>query len=174
MPRGKRDETAVMPRDNNGLAPEDFLTLYRAIKDTKRLKDEAAAAHKAARENFKAAGGDLNAMKIVDHLQGLDDAEAELRMRETLRYAAWLGLEIGTQTELFGSAPQVDLTASVASQHREWEAEQAGYKAGKASEPIDNCPHSGGSPYFSRWRQGWNDGQAALAMTLKPKDDEAV
>ena len=164
----------VIEVKTNGLAPEDFLKLYRAIKDTKRVKDEASSAHKAARENFKAAGGDLNAMKIVDHLQGLDDAEAELRMRETLRYAAWLGLEIGTQIDMFGDAPQVDLTASVASQHREWEAEQAGYKAGKAGEPIDNCPHSGGSPYFVRWRQGWNDGQAALAATLKPNDDETA
>lgn len=164
-------DITTMQKESNGIAPEDFLSLYRAMKDTKRQKDEAAAAHKAARENFKAAGGDLNAMKIVDHLQKVDDAEAELLMRETLRYAGWLGLEIGTQTELFGDAPQIDLTAGIQSQHREWEVEQAGYKAGKAGEPIDNCPHPGGSPFFTRWRSGWHDGQAALAVTLKPKDD---
>jgi ribosome modulation factor len=157
---------------SNEMPPEEFLEHYRRIKDTKRLKDEASSAHKAAREDFKAKGGDLNALKIVDHLQGLDDAEAELRMRETLRYAAWLGLEIGTQTELFGDAPMIDLTANVRAEHASWEVEQSGYKAGKAGEPIDNCPHPGGSPHHTRWRSGWHDGQAALAATMKPKDDE--
>ena len=156
---------------SNAMSPEDFLEHYREIKDTKRVKDEAAAAHKAARERFKSRGGDLNAMKIVDHLSGLDDAEAELRMRETIRYAAWLGLEIGTQTALFDDAPQVDLTANVAAQHREWAAEQSGYKAGKAGEPIDNNPHAGGSPYFERWRYGWNDGQAAAVAAMPKKED---
>lgn len=167
-----RGEAAVKTPASNLVSPEEFLESYRRIKDTKRVKDEAAAAHKAAREDFKSKGGDLNALKIVDHLQGLDDAEAELRMRETLRYAAWLGLEIGTQTELFEGAPQVDLTASVTAAHREWQTEQDGYKSGKAGEPIDNCPHPGGSPLHTRWRSGWQDGQAALAMAMKPKDGE--
>ena len=157
---------------SNGMNPEDFLTAYREIEETKKAKDEASAAHKAAREKFKAAGGDLNAFKIVKHLQGLDDAEAELRMRETIRYASWLGLEVGTQSDLFSGAP-VDLTINVQSQHREWQAEQDGYKAGKAGEPIDNCPHSGGSPLTARWRQGWHDGQTALGMAMK-KDGEAA
>jgi hypothetical protein len=125
---------------SNVMAPEAFLAHYREMRNTKRAKEEASAGHKAARERFKAAGGDLNAMKIVDHLSGLDDAEAELRMREMIRYAAWLG---------------------------EWQAEQDGYKAGKAAEPIDNNPHAGGSPYFSRWRQGWTDGQASIAASMK-------
>jgi hypothetical protein len=154
------------------MSPEEFLACYREIKDTKRAKDEASSAHKAAREKFKSRGGDLNALKITDHLQSLDDAEAELRMRETIRYAAWLGLEIGTQVDMFGDAPQVDLTASVQSQHREWQAEQDGYKAGRAGEPIDNNKFAGGSPLYARWRSGWNDGQAALAMTLKKSGDE--
>ncbi len=169
MARG--DSAALQAPASNAVSPEEFLALYRRIKDTKRAKDEASSAHKAAREDFKAKGGDLNALKIVDHLQGLDDAEAELRMRETLRYAAWLGLEIGTQIELFGETPQIDLTASVTAAHREWETEQAGYKAGKGGEPIDNCPHPGGSPHHTRWRSGWHDGQAALVATMKPQED---
>lgn len=164
-------DAAVTAPASNAVSPEEFLALYRRIKDTKRAKDEAASAHKASREDFKSKGGDLNALKIVDHLQGLDDAEAELRMRETLRYAAWLGLEIGTQVDLFGGTPQVDLTANVQAQHREWQVEQDGYKAGKAGEPIDNCPHPGGSPFHAHWRSGWHDGQAALAATLKPDEN---
>lgn len=157
---------------SNGMSPEDFLRHYRAMKEAKRRKVEAAEAFKAARADFKAAGGDLNAFKIVEHLQTLDDADAELRMRETLRYAAWLDLDIGTQTDMFGDGPQVDLTGAVQAQHREWQAEQDGYKAGKDGQPIDNCPHAGGSPFFTRWRAGWRDGQAALVSTMKPKAEE--
>lgn len=170
MPR--REATATIAPASNVMSAEEFLACYRKIKDTKRLKDEASSAHKAAREDFKSKGGDLNALKIVDHLQSLDDADAELRMRETLRYAAWLDLEIGTQAELFDGEPQIDLTASVSAQHREWQAEQDGYKAGKAGEPIDNNKFPGGSPLHVRWRAGWNDGQAALGAAMKPKDPD--
>lgn len=156
---------------SNGMSPEEFLKHYRAMKDAKRRKEEAGEAFKAARADFKAAGGDLNAMKIVEHFQTLDDTDAELRMRETLRYASWLDLDIGTQTDMFGDAPQVNLTGAVQAEHQSWVAEQAGYKSGKDGEPIDNCPHAGGSPYHVSWRRGWHDGQAALAVGLKPKDD---
>ena len=154
-------------RETNGMAPEDFLAHFRAIKDTKRAKDEAGAAHKAAREAFKAAGGDLNALKIVDHLMSLDDADAELRMRETLRYCGWLDLPLGTQADLFGGEAPPDLTASVTAQHREWQAEQDGYKAGKDGEPIDNNPHPSASPFFTRWRTGWHDGVTARTVSEK-------
>ena len=84
-----------------------------------------------------------------------------------------LGLEIGAQTELFGEQPSmVNLTGAVQTAHREWQCEQDGYKAGKAGEPIDNNPHPGGSPYFTRWRAGWQDGQAALAVGMKKPPEE--
>lgn len=167
-----RNQTAAAEPQSNVISPEDFLACYREIRDTKRAKDEAGAAHKAARERAKSRGIDLNALKIVEHLSTLDDADAELRMRETLRYAAWMGMEVGTQPDMFGGEAPVDLTGKVQSQHREWDAEQKGYKAGKDGEPIDNCPFSGGSPFVSRWRQGWQDGNA-FAAGLKAAGESA-
>lgn len=155
----------------NGLAPERFLHLYREIKDTKRLKDEAAAAHKAAREAAKAAGMDMNALKIVEHLASLDDADAELRMRETLRYAAWMGLEVGTQTDLFGGDGGPKLTDKIVGQHAEWKAEQDGYDAGKAGKPRDDNPLPGASPLRARWDAGWHDGRAQRDAAKKPDAD---
>lgn len=168
MARKPAADTATL--ETNGIAPEDFLAHYRRIRDTKRAKEEAGAAHNAAKQQAKAAGIDLNALKIVEHLASLDDADAELRMRETLRYANWMGLEVGTQVDMF-DAPAADLTGKVASEHKEWKAEQDGYEAGKKGEPIDNNPFPGGSPFYSRWRSGWNDGQAFLASKLAPKGD---
>lgn len=156
----------------NGLAPEQFLAHYRAIKDTKRVKDEAAAAHKAAREAAKAAGVNMNALKIVEHLSNVDDADAEIEMRETLRYAAWMGLEVGTQSDLFGSNDGPKLTDKIVGQHAEWKAEQAGYEAGKAGKPVDECPYPGASPMREHWSSGWRDGAAIRDLGRKPQDDE--
>ena len=150
------------------ISPEDFLSVYRDLKDKKRRKEEAAAAFTAAKQHAKSLGVDLNALKIVEHLASLDDADAELRMRETLRYAAWMGLEIGTQPDMF-EQPEVSLASQVAAQHNEWKAEQAGYDAGKSGDPSDNCPHPGTSPLNPRWHQGWRDG-AALRTETKPPE----
>lgn len=153
--------------ETNGVAPEDFLRHYRAIHDAKRAKEEAAAAYQAARHSAKAAGVDMDAMKIVEHLSSLDDADAELRMRETLRYAAWMGLEIGTQADMFGDAPEIELVGKVSAQHAEWKAEQDGYKAGKGGEPRDNCPIAATSPLHPAWNRGWREG-AEFRATQAP------
>jgi ribosome modulation factor len=158
---------------SNVISPERFLSLYRDIKDTKRHKEEAAAAHKAAKDRAKSEGVDLNSLKIVEHLTTLDDAEAELRMRETLRYAAWLGLEVGTQADMFGEGDGPRLTDKITGQHQEWKAEQDGYTAGKDGEPADNCPHPGTSPLRERWMTGWRDGHAH-ACSLKPQAPESA
>ncbi len=171
MPRRQSEPDGDTSLASNGMSPEEFLKHYRAMKDAKRCKEEAGEAFKATRAAFKAVGGDLNAFKIVEHLQSLDDADAELRMRETLRYASWLDLDIGTQADMFGGAQQINLTGAVQAEHQAWVSEQAGYKSGKDGEPIDNCPHPGGSPFHVSWRRGWHDGQAAIAAAMRPKDD---
>lgn len=157
--------------ETNGVAPEEFLRHYRAIHDAKRAKEEASAAYSAARNAAKAAGVDMNALKIVEHLSSLDDADAELRMRETLRYAAWMGLEIGTQADMFDAPPETELVGQVSAQHAEWRAEQAGYKAGKDGEPRDNCPLPSTSPLNPAWHRGWKDGSEFRANTQAPKDE---
>lgn len=48
MARGTRAESVTVT-DSNGLSPEDFLRHYRAIEDTKRVKDEAARDHPLCR-----------------------------------------------------------------------------------------------------------------------------
>lgn len=163
------DNINTPPMPSNVMTPEEFLACYRDIKDGKRWKDEGGAAFKAATERFISLGGDKVALKIVELLQKVEDERAELIVRTTLQYASWLDLQIGTQLTMFEEAP-VNLTAGVQAQHREWQAEQDGYAAGKAGEPVDNCPYATVSPYNVRWRSGHQDAVTAYSATL-PKGD---
>jgi ribosome modulation factor len=163
------------PRDHNNpsIPPEVFLALYRVIKEAQRRKEEAAAGYKGARERAKEAGVDMNALKIMEHLAKLDDADAELRMRQALKYSEWIGLPFATQPDMFPTPGGSEmLTDKLVGDHKEWQAEQNGYAAGKDGAPADHNPHAPGSSLAQRWMSGWHDGQEFLVMSTKKDSNQ--
>ncbi len=156
------------------VAPEIFLVLYRAMKEAKRRKDEAAAGFAAAKARAKEAGVDMNALKIMEHLSGLDDAEADIRMRQTMRYCEWVGMPFAVQTDMFAQLGNNMIATKLAAEHQEWEAEQSGYNAGKAGDSVDNCPHNPGTALAERWRVGFRDGAEMASSLKKPASDDGL
>ena len=158
-----------MPRDHNGEAesvsrvePEVFLSSHRRISDWCLKAEELKASGKAAVNTAKALGINLDAYKLVRKLAKLERPRAEAMLRDTLLYAKWLDLGLGDQLDLFGQDDRAmaGLTAKVVNEHKGWETERAGYDAGKAGEPSDNCQHLPGSELHQRWMVGWHDGNA--------------
>jgi len=49
-----------------------------------------------------------------------------------------------------------------------WDAQQAGYEAGRAGVPTEDCPHEPGTERYAEWHSGWREGQHALGRGLGP------
>ena len=149
--------------DTSRIEPEVFLSNHRRISDWQLRVDEYKATGKARLNSAKAAGINLQAYKLVRKLAKMERGDAERLIRDVLLYSKFLDLGLGDQLDLFGgqeNSALAGLTAQVVSEHKGWEAERAGYEAGKTGEPSDNCPHQPGDELHQRWMVGWHDGNA--------------
>ncbi len=155
------DEQAVA-----NVTPGTFLEFYREVSGKKRALEEAQGGYRAALKRAKAAGIDQAALTQAMQMARQDTAQVELHYRNVNRYLSWLGSPLGTQGALFGAHDDVQPTEKATQEQREWDAEDAGYLAGKGGEPVDNCPHVAGSPFQVKWLEGWHKGQAVLVEQL--------
>lgn len=152
----------------SSLEPESFLSAWRRIGDRKLAADEAKAGVKAAVATARHMGTDLAALKFVGKLAALPQDEARSALRNVILYAAWLDLGLGDQRELFDlNSDLAGLTGRVVNEHRDWEAERAGYEAGKADTPLDANTHTPGSSEYERWVVGWHDGAATRKAQIE-------
>lgn len=158
----------------SNLTPTTFLDLYRELRTAQRDIDSATGIKRGIIKRAKSAGVDLYALSLMDSLSKLEPDDAELRLRNLVRYASWADMKIGMQGDLFGATDDQQPTDKARGEHVEFLADDAGYSAGKRGDSIDTNPHKAGTPTFDRWRQGWHNGQAALAATMKAsgKDGE--
>lgn len=152
------------------LPPATFLSHFRAIRDLKRLHDEAGMALARAKKSAKADGVDLGALKIVEQMRKLDDDEAEIRIRHAFEYSGWLGKPLGTQSVLFPEIAAAPESKALADQ-QEWEAGDAGYLAGKGGKLRSDNPFPEGSPVYVRWDREFVRGLKILAAELRTKED---
>lgn len=164
------------PKSN--LSPNTFLELFRELGIAQREIDAATGRKRAILKRAKAAGIDLDALALMQRLAKLETDEAAMRLRNLARYSAWANMPIGTQADLFGATDDQRPTEKAQAEHNEWQADDAGYQAGKAGDSIDNNPHPAGTPFYDRWRQGWHKGQEVLAHKLAAnaaeEDDKPV
>lgn len=164
--------TGDLSHDNtkNTLSDDDILAL---TLQHKRKYESALAAKKKASADFlnctkliKSELGDAGISDIKDMIAAdSDDYEVKLRadLERKARLARWLGLEIGTQANLF--AP------TQVSQHERGYSE--GKRAGLSGDPCktDFAPGTDG---YDGYMKGWHEGQAVNAAQIKKKEaDEA-
>lgn len=145
------------------LEPEIFLSQHRRISDWLLKADEFKASGKAALNTAKATGVNLDAYKMVKKWAKQDREQVEKNLRDALLMARLLDLGLFDQMDLFASETNSalsGLTAKVMTDHKEWEAERAGYDEGKSGSPLDNNPHAPGSPLHERFIVGWHGGNA--------------
>lgn len=88
--------------------------------------------------------------------------------RQMGRVLRLLDTPLGVQFNLF-AMPTVDEIAADPKKS-EAEATMAGEAAGRAGEPIDNCPHTPGTPEAFGWRNGHQVGVDAVTDALSKGD----
>jgi ribosome modulation factor len=162
------------PKQQSNLTPNFFLEIFRDLKNAQREIDAATGRKRAILKRGKGGGIDLDAMRLMEGLAKLETEDAELRLRNLSRYLKWTESPLGKQGDLFGATDDQQPTEEARGDMLEWAAQDAGYKAGKGGDTIDTNPHPAGSPTFDRWRQGWHEGQAALAATMQAAGDDEL
>jgi|GEM_PF-2588378 ribosome modulation factor len=149
----------------NSIAPNDFLAAIVELDDLTRGKDRSVAKLRTVRQRMEKQGTDMPALDLALSLRKLGTVEAEMRLRNALRYARWLSMEIGEQGTLFSD--DADLPAGKAvEQYSEARIFDEGYKAGVAGRSASDHRHPQGTPAAMAFWNGWKDGQAFLAEQL--------
>ena len=146
----------------DNVTPETFLEFYRQIRSAKRKMEEAGSEYRHARKRAEKAGIDLKGLALLEQLAKLDSAEAEARLRNTMRYAGWAQLPLGTQITLFGETVPAP-TEKAKQQHNTWAAEEAGYDEGKSGGTREANPYTLGTEAAAAWDKGWLNGHDAWA-----------
>lgn len=167
-PSGAEEQRAG-PGHNSELSDDQRQALFwqhkRDYVAALAAKKKADADLKNVAKRAKAELGDTAVADIKLALE-LETKEGETavkaRMEAQARVLRWLGLPLGTQTELF---PDVDPRPS------DEVAAEAGKRSGLAGEPCQ-CPHDASVPQYKAWMDGWQEGQKVLLQTkLRPLAD---
>jgi hypothetical protein len=108
----------------------------------------------------------LNTRSIINavNVSKLDPEEVRNQLRSDLHYMALRNMPV-TQSDLF-EGQSYETTAKTQEQEQQWEAEDAGYKAGRHGAKIEDAPYPPGTELHVRWLEFWHKGQAAIAREL--------
>lgn len=154
--------TTLSERRPEAIEPEVFLSNHHRIQEWMLKVDEMKASGKSAAQAAKASGVNLKAYLLTKKLSKMEREDAESLIRDALLYARLLDLGLFAQEDLFpalgDNSAFLGLTSKVMGEHRAWEAEQAGYEAGKLDDPLDNNPHPVGTELHQRYVVGWHNG----------------
>ncbi|HEV7458882.1 MAG TPA: hypothetical protein VGN96_19070 [Roseococcus sp.] len=159
----------------NTISPNDFVSIFAEMLKAETDKDARVGKLRSIRARLEKAGCDMPAVDLVIKLRKLEPDVAEARLRNALRYARWLNMPIGAQPGLFSDdagLPSVDAQRGLT----EAQAYQEGHAAGLAGRMPTDCRFDAGTGMHARWRQGWDDGQAALGEMLgrEPEEGETL
>lgn len=159
---------ALVQANESSITPERFLIHYRLIRAAKRAHEETSSALQTAHRKAKSDGVDLDALRDVIRLSKLDPDAAMERLRKMRAYGKWTGLPIGTQLDMFAEVALADEPSeAAAAELREFDAEEAGFDAGKAGKHrVDDNPHPAGTPHYAAFDRGYLRGQRMIADKL--------
>lgn len=177
MARGKKKaaESGNLTHDNtrNELTDDQrqALTLQHKRKYEALLaaKKKADADLKNGCKLIKAELGDDGLADIKDMIAAASDENYEAKVQAELerkaRLVRWLGLDIGTQGNLFGGP------TAPASQHESAYAE--GKLAGMAGEAC-KPPYGAGTDGYDGYMKGWHEGDAIRASLAREQEEGAA
>lgn len=169
--------TEKTPVPSNALNPNDFVAIFTDLRLATAKKDSSVAKLRAIRGRFDAMGCNMRALDLMLKLRGMEPEEAEMLLRDALRYSNWVQMKIGDQSDLFGSddapKPNDQARAGLA----EAEAYNEGHEAGLAGRGSTSHRYQPGSPMAQRFMTGWSDGQEQVAEIWgieRPETGEAI
>lgn len=169
-----------MPPSNhpsNSVAPNEFLAAVTELVKATTGKDSAVGKVRAIHGRLEAQGVDMKAFALAMRVRKMEEDAGAMFLRNFLTYAGWMGLShISRQGELFSSdGPQPNADA-----HKGLQAAVAyeeGYKAGLAGRRPDDSRWTPGTSFHAKFREGWGDGQMALAEQMgrgEPEEGEVL
>ena len=153
----------IEPSGSN-LTPETFLECLREWRKARQEQSERGTLVARIGKKMKNVGINKLAFDIFEKLNDLETDEALACLKAIVRYGKWTEKPYATQLDMFRDMPVEKPKAKAVEKYVEYEADEAGYKAGFSGEPIDNNPHFQGEPddsLYASWRVGWQRGQAA-------------
>lgn len=150
---------------SNTISPNDFLACIVELDELTRGKDKSVAKLRTVRQRMDKAGCDMKALDLALSLRKLDTGEAEIRLRNALRYARWLEMKVGDQGSLFSDDADGPAEKATA-EYSEAQAKAEGYAAGKAGRDGRVHRFEQGSVLAQAFYNGWIEGQTLLAEQL--------
>ena len=144
-----------------------FLEHARNATISLRELEEAQSRHQQVLKKAKAAG--CNPKVLMKVIRARRDPEAAgLELQAELRYRQWIGLPLGTQSSMFDDANAGDehLTDRDRLDQAIFDADEAGYKAGRSGQGRDDNPHPAGTETHVQWDKSYLKGQAAIAAEM--------
>src|SRR3954451_12085083 len=151
---------------SHNVQPAVFLDHYRLIRDAKDAHADTGMALVRAKKAAKAAGVDLDALKLLESLSKLDADEAAVQLRHVQRYARWAELPIGTQLNLLdGEETPEGPSQEDQQKQRDWAAGEAGLLAGKSGRIRLDNNHPAGSSEYVAWDKAWLRGNKIWTKT---------
>ena len=88
------------PIPSNALNPNDFVSIFTELRLATSKKDSSVAKLRAIRGRFEAMGCNMRALDLMLKLRGMEPEEAEMLLRDALRYSNWVQMKIGDQSDL--------------------------------------------------------------------------
>jgi ribosome modulation factor/uncharacterized protein (UPF0335 family) len=137
----------------------------RQIRQQTRICDEETGVLRNLFKRAKSDGMNTAAMRAAIRASKLDSDEVESGLRDQLRYMAIIHVGVNKEA-LFDWSDTV--TSKTEHEDKLWEADDAGYRAGRHGVKTDDCPPSfpPGSELHVHWLASWHKGQAAIAREL--------
>jgi ribosome modulation factor len=155
------DQTGSNTASNDSAA--DWMRQYRVQK---RRCDEENGVLRNIVKRAKADGMNTTAMIAAVKATKLEPEVVSADLRDQIRYMGIIHLPM-TQASLFEG---IDFEVNSSTEHKDdlWTAEDAGYRAGRHGQRIEDCPYQTGTELHVHWVQEWHKGQAAIARELGP------
>lgn len=151
---------------SGAMSPNDFLSTLGGLLQSTQVKDTAVAKQRAVRARFEKMGCNMRALDLMLKLRKMEPEDAEMLLRDALRYSRWANMKIGEQAGLFASDDADVPSEKARGEWTEAQAYEEGYSAGKAGRSGTDHRFTPGTPVHQQFYRGWVDGQTVLAEML--------
>lgn len=171
MAKGNGDGAATGPQLSNELTDDQRAALtFQHKKTYEKLLAAQKAAVKALKDLGKEIKADLGkgALQDIKDLIELESPEGEDKLKEEMerraRVMRWMGMDVGTQAEMFGATDRRPVTEKAFAE---------GKSAGLKGEPFRN-PYHQTNPGHAEYARGYEVGQNTVMQGFKKLDPDAA
>lgn len=156
---GSESQIGIVP-------PEVVLEARREITASKAALEKSQGDHRNVCKRWKGHGINVKALIEVIQLRRQEPETAVAHFRDVFRYGRIEKAEFAMQLNLFNEVKDVEPTTKAREQHAEFEAEEAGFVAGRRGFGNETAVGKPGDKAYALWMKGWKRGQKEIAKGL--------